>query len=75
MNLLATQTQKRAWDNDVSSLQIYSNFKETETIPELIIGGLNLNIWGADDTVSMADSEKKLQDLLKRMVEESKKKR
>ncbi len=49
--------------------------RELEILPGFIIGGHNLNnIRYADDTVLIADTEKKLQNLLQKVAKESEKK-
>ena len=48
---------------------------KTEDLKGFIIGGQNINnLRSADDTILIAKSERKLPDLLDRVVEESKKK-
>lgn len=42
-----------------------------EVLPEFIIGRHNLNIKYAVDTLLIADEERKLQELLHRVLEES----
>lgn len=60
---------------DLFNLYIDSVLKELETMQEFIIGGCNLKIQHADDTVWMTDSKRKLQNIIDNVVEENEKRK
>lgn len=60
---------------DLFNLYIDSVLKELETMQEFIIGGRNLKIQHADDTVWMTDSKRKLQNIIDNVVEENEKRK
>lgn len=59
---------------DLFNLYSEAILREFEFLSWLIIGGYNLNIRYADDTVWIAGTRRKLQDLLQNIVKESEKK-
>lgn len=69
--------KNRKCETRMCLLNLYSEafLRELEVLPGFIIGGHNLkNIRYTDDTVLIADTERKLQNLLQKVAKESEKK-
>lgn len=80
MNRAMTQKQKRGrrqeyvFSTDVFNLQSKAILREFEVLSEIIIGRHNIKVRFMHAIVLMADTERKLQKLLDKVVNESKKK-